>query len=79
MCGLLKLWRENAGMTQRDLAKILRKPHSLIYRIETQGRRIDPIEFVAWCRATGVKPSDAIDEIVFRRLPGSSGSRSSKK
>lgn len=38
-------------MTQRALALQLRKPHSYVHKVEVGDRRIDPIEFIAWCHA----------------------------
>jgi len=53
----LRLVRENAGLTQRQLAEKLRKPQSYVAKNESksdqrgQSRRIDPIELYYWCRA----------------------------
>ena len=63
MCGRLRAWREAAGLTQRALAAKLRKPYSFVWKTEAGERRVDPIEFVAWCRACDVRPSDAIDQV----------------
>jgi hypothetical protein len=38
-------------MTQRALAAKLKKPPSYVHKVEVGDRRIDPIEFIAWCRA----------------------------
>jgi len=51
LCALLRQWRQDAALTQRALALRLRKPHSYIHKVEVGDRRIDPIEFIAWCRA----------------------------
>lgn len=50
-CKLLRSWRVGAGMTQRDLARRLTKPASYVHKTEVGERRIDPIEFIDWCRA----------------------------
>lgn len=63
MCGSLRKWRENAGLTQRGLAEKLKKPPSFTHKCEVGDRRIDPIELIAWCRACGLKPTAAIAEI----------------
>jgi transcriptional regulator with XRE-family HTH domain len=60
MCELPKQWRVDAGLTQRSLAAKLRKPHSYVWKVEAGERRIDPIEFVGWCRACDVNPADAV-------------------
>jgi ribosome-binding protein aMBF1 (putative translation factor) len=59
-------WRENAGMTQRDLGKKLKKPHTYVHKCEVGDRRIDPLELIAWCRACGISPSRAIMRIELR-------------
>jgi transcriptional regulator with XRE-family HTH domain len=55
--------RENAGLTQRELAAKLKKPQSWVYKCESANRRVDVAEFCEWCKACGVAPSDVIDEI----------------
>lgn len=60
MCRLLREWRVAAGLTQRALGERLRKPYSYVWKVEAGERRIDPIEFVAWCRACGVETVDAV-------------------
>ena len=57
---LLRQWRVDAKYTQRALAKRLHKPHSYIWKVEVGERRIDPLEFIAWCRACEVSPGKAI-------------------
>lgn len=58
LCDLLRSLRESAGLTQRDLGKRLRLHHTIVHRSETGDRRIDPVEFVLWCRACGADPAD---------------------
>ena len=60
MCRHLKSWREDAGLTQRELAKKLEQSQSYVYKSENAFRRMDPIEFIAWTRACGVDPETAI-------------------
>ncbi len=47
-------------MTIRALGVKLKKPYSFVSKVERGERRIDPVEFVAWCEACGVDPSEAI-------------------
>jgi predicted transcriptional regulator len=60
VCRLLRQWRENAGLSQRDLAKRICKPHSFVYKCEVGNRRLDVTEFIAWCRACELEPSALI-------------------
>jgi transcriptional regulator with XRE-family HTH domain len=57
---MLRAMRSDAGLTQRDLAQKLRMHNTMVHRSEIGDRRIDPVEFAAWCRACGVDPGDAI-------------------
>ncbi|MEI8195464.1 MAG: helix-turn-helix transcriptional regulator [Phycisphaerae bacterium] len=55
----LRQMREDAGLTQQQLAKRLRVPQSFVYKSETAIRRIDITEFAAWSEACGKKPVTA--------------------
>lgn len=63
LCRLLREQREAAGLTIRELGVKLKRPYSLVSKVERGERRIDPVEFVAWCRACGVDPSQAIRSV----------------
>jgi transcriptional regulator with XRE-family HTH domain len=61
--------REEAGLTQRELASRLKRPHSVIGMIESNQRQVNVPEFIAIAEAIGADPSD-----LFRRvLRGGSG------
>ncbi len=60
LCILLRRWREDAGLSQRDLAGRLGKIHTYVAKSEQGERRIDPIEFVRWVRACGLVPSESL-------------------
>jgi len=64
---LLRALREEAGLTQRDLAGRLAKPQSWVYNCESANRRVDATEFIAWARAC-----DADPQVAFARLLTSS-------
>lgn len=40
----LRLAREASGLTQREVAKKLRRPQSYVSKVERGERRIDPVE-----------------------------------
>ncbi|OAI52216.1 hypothetical protein AYO44_16690 [Planctomycetaceae bacterium SCGC AG-212-F19] len=63
----LRTMREEAGLTQRDLGKKLRKPQSWVYNCETANRRVDVAEFVAWAEACGLGPQDALARLLELR------------
>ena len=58
--GLSDRLREEAGMTQRQLGERLRQPQSWVFNCESANRRVDVAEFVAWCRACGASPVQAL-------------------
>lgn len=60
---LLVSARQRAGLTQRDLAERLKRPHSFIGRIEAGERRVDVIEFIEITRVLGADP-----HVIFDRL-----------
>lgn len=55
--------RKAVGMTQVDLAKILRCQQSLIARIESGQRRIDAVDLVRWGRAVGKEPREFLNVV----------------
>jgi transcriptional regulator with XRE-family HTH domain len=61
---LLRLMREEAGLTQRDLGRRMKKPQSWIYNCESGNRRVDVTEFVAWCRGCVADPLKAFKRVV---------------
>jgi ribosome-binding protein aMBF1 (putative translation factor) len=63
LCALLRRWRADADLTQRQLAAKLKKQPSYVHKCEVGDRRIDPVELVLWCRACGVSPTKAMAEI----------------
>lgn len=64
--GLLRRWREEAGLTQRDIAQKVNLSHVAVHKNETAERRVDVAEFCDWATACGVDPVDAIAEFVGR-------------
>jgi transcriptional regulator with XRE-family HTH domain len=61
---LLASTREQAGLTQRDLASRLRRPHSFIGRIEAGERRVDVVEFIEIAKVLGVDPETLFAKLV---------------
>lgn len=60
----LRALREAAGLTQRDLGERLGRPQSWVYNCETANRRVDLTEFIAWARACGVEPQQALGQFM---------------
>lgn len=58
--GLLRRFREEAELTQRDLALKLDVSHVLVHKSETGERRVDVAEFMDWCLACKVDPAEAL-------------------
>ena len=56
------------GVTQRELARRLRKPPSFVNKIEFLERRLDILEFLAMARALEITPEEMI-ALVAAALP----------
>ena len=63
---LLVLTREQAGLTQRELAARLKRPHSFVGRIEAGERRVDVIEFIEISRVLETDPKDLFGSLAKR-------------
>lgn len=57
---LLREIRREAGLTQVELACRLRRGQSYVSKIERGEQYIDLAEFIDWCHACGVMPSEAM-------------------
>ncbi len=62
-CTLLKEWRTEAKMSQRQLASQLNQTQCYIWKCEAGERRIDPIEWIAWIEATGTPHKTAFSKV----------------
>lgn len=56
--------REKAGMTQRDLAARIKRPHSFVGRMEGGERRVDVIEFIEIAKVLGADPKELFGRLV---------------
>lgn len=72
LCTLLYQERQKQGLSQRQLAaklapkirnKKVETTQSYICRVEARSRRIDPSEFILYCRALGVDPCQLMKEL----------------
>ena len=60
--------REEAGLTQRELADRIGREQSFVGRIETRERRIDLVEFVWICRCCGVDSETELAKVTKQGL-----------
>ena len=56
--------RKAAGLTQRQLAKRLKREHSFVSRIELGERRLDVVEFYWVCRSCDQDPKSIYNELL---------------
>ncbi len=63
---LLRDTRINAGLTQTETAKRLRRPQFFVAKCESGERRVDVIELAAFCRAYGVQPDKFVGSLTRR-------------
>lgn len=59
----LRLQREARGLTMRQAAELINKPHSFIGKIEVGQRRLDIVEFVWYCELLGFDPVEGLNQI----------------
>lgn len=62
-CDILKQAREEAGLSQRQLAGRLDEHSTFVWKNEAGERRLDIVEFVRWCIACDVEPETLFQEI----------------
>ena len=60
---LIKARRENAGLTQADVATALGRYQSYVANIESGQRRIDVVEFLDLAQAIGFDPVEILWEL----------------
>lgn len=65
---ILRSWlkdsRLEAGLTMRELAARLEVPFQFIHKVESGERRLDVVEYVAYCEALGVEVYAGLSEIL---------------
>ncbi|HWZ63603.1 MAG TPA: helix-turn-helix transcriptional regulator [Steroidobacteraceae bacterium] len=61
MIRILVAARDKAGLTQRQLADRLRRPHSFVGRMEAGERRVDVVEFIEIARVLGADPRELFE------------------
>jgi len=66
VCEALRRLREEAGLTQRDLAKLLGTHHTYVHKSESGDRKIDLVEWTKWCRQCGVDESEQFNAIASK-------------
>lgn len=60
----LRSERLRLGLTMRELAHRLDRPHSFVQRVEEGDRRLDVVEFVWYCQALGIDPALGLELIL---------------
>ena len=68
-CALMVAARKQAGLTQHELARRLKRPQSFVAKYEGGERRIDVIEFVAIVRAIGADPVKLLRDLISHKTP----------
>lgn len=63
LCALLRIARENAGLTQQQLAEALQRPQSFVAKYELGERRLDVIEFLTITKLLKANPTKIIKEL----------------
>lgn len=59
--------REQKELSQRDLAVILKRPHSVVGMIESHQRQVNVPEFIAIAEALGADPLELFRQVLRER------------
>ena len=70
LCALMVAARKQAGLTQHELARRLKRPQSFVAKYEGGERRIDVVEFVTIVRAIGTDPVKLLRDLIVGKPPG---------
>ncbi|MCG8314309.1 MAG: helix-turn-helix domain-containing protein [Pseudomonadales bacterium] len=61
----LRAWmkekREAQGLSQRAVAELLGRHHSVVGKMEQNRRKIDLLEFIYYCEAIGAEPHEGLE------------------
>jgi transcriptional regulator with XRE-family HTH domain len=57
---------ERKNLSQRDLAEVLKRPHSVVGMIESNQRQVNIPEFVAIAEAIGADPVELFRQVLRR-------------
>jgi len=55
--------REQAGLTQAEVAKRLQRVQSFVSKYELGERRLDIVDFIAVCDCLGIDPADLLGRV----------------
>ena len=69
-CALMVAARKEAGLTQHELARRLKRPQSFVAKYEGGERRIDVVEFVTIVRTIGADPLKLLRDLIVGKPPG---------
>jgi transcriptional regulator with XRE-family HTH domain len=61
--------REAAGLSQRELARLIKRSPSYVSKFEAAERRLEVCEFAELCEALGVDAPELLRRVVGRRSP----------
>jgi transcriptional regulator with XRE-family HTH domain len=66
LCATLVKIRNEAGLTQRELALRLKVPHSWVAKVESGERRVDLVELIWVVIACGLDPSVTLADLATK-------------
>lgn len=60
----MKQKREESGLSLRAVGEMVGRHHSVVGKLEQDRRKIEMLEFVAYCQAIGADPHEGLDIII---------------
>jgi transcriptional regulator with XRE-family HTH domain len=74
--------RKEKGLTMREVAQVMKLPHSWVGKVEIGERRLDILEYVKFCKVLGLDPHEGLS-LVERQMrapsPKAGGRKSAAK
>ncbi|MBC7617373.1 MAG: helix-turn-helix transcriptional regulator [Candidatus Saccharibacteria bacterium] len=55
--------RVSAGLTQLAMAQRLQRAQSYVSKVETGGRYLDVMDFLAWCEVAQISPGHVLEQV----------------
>ena len=57
----MKQKREESGLSLRAVGELVGRHHSVVGKLEQDRRKIEMLEFIAYCQAVGADPHEGLD------------------
>lgn len=63
----MKQKREESGLSLRAVGELVGRHHSVVGKLEQDRRKIELMEFIAYCEAIGADPHEGLSLIISKK------------